>query len=454
MSKSFDYDLIVIGGGSGGVRASRMAASHGKKVALVEHQALGGTCVNVGCVPKKLFVYSAHFAEDFDDSKGFGWSTDKPSFNWHTLRDNKTSEVHRLNNIYNNLLETVDVQLIKGRGTLQNAHTVRVDNKDYTAAHILLATGSRPFIPDIPGSEHALVSDDIFYLGELPEKIVIIGGGYIAVEFACILNSFGVDTTLAYRGDMLLRGFDTDIRQRISTELIKKGIKCRFNSNVKSVDKQGNGQLCLSWDNGESSKADHILFATGRISNTTNLGLNNVNISTKNNGDIIVGDDYQTNIPSIYALGDLTGGKKLTPVALAEAMHFVDQLYHGKKEKMDYSSIPTAVFTLPNIATVGLTEEEARDKYTEISIFKSEFKSLKHALSGRDEKTFMKIIVDKKTDKVVGCHMLGNDSGEIIQGIAIAMKAGATKAIFDSTVGVHPTTAEEFVTMRVATSSD
>ncbi|MCY4328876.1 MAG: glutathione-disulfide reductase [Endozoicomonadaceae bacterium] len=454
MSKSFDYDLIVIGGGSGGVRASRMAASHGKKVALVEHQALGGTCVNVGCVPKKLFVYSAHFAEDFDDSKGFGWSTDKPSFNWHTLRDNKTSEVHRLNNIYNNLLETVDVQLIKGRGTLQNAHTVRVDNKDYTAAHILLATGSRPFIPDIPGSEHALVSDDIFYLDELPEKIVIIGGGYIAVEFACILNSFGVDTTLAYRGDMLLRGFDTDIRQRISTELIKKGIKCRFNSNVKSVDKQGNGQLCLSWDNGESSKADHILFATGRISNTTNLGLNNVNISTKNNGDIIVGDDYQTNIPSIYALGDLTGGKKLTPVALAEAMHFVDQLYHGKKEKMDYSSIPTAVFTLPNIATVGLTEEEARDKYTEISIFKSEFKSLKHALSGRDEKTFMKIIVDKKTDKVVGCHMLGNDSGEIIQGIAIAMKAGATKAIFDSTVGVHPTTAEEFVTMRVATSSD
>ena len=443
----FDYDLFVIGAGSGGVRAARMASSFGARVAITEDRYLGGTCVNVGCVPKKLLVYASHFSEDFENARGFGWKPGPAEFNWQKLIKNKNTEIERLNGVYEKILSSAGVELIDGHGTLVDEHTVAIDGKNYSAERILIATGGWPSIPDIPGKEHVISSNEVFFLEKLPEKVVIAGGGYIAVEFAGIFNGLGVDTTLLYRGPLFLRGFDEDVRKFLAEEMRKKGIKLKFETNIDSIEKTDN-QLLATLTDGSTLTADQILYATGRKPKTEGIGIESLGIKLDKAAAIIVNDEYQTNIPSIYAVGDVTNRINLTPVALAEGMFLARRLYNNEISPVDYENIPTCVFSQPNIGTVGLTEEEARDKYDQIDIYKSSFTPMKHTLSGDDEKTFMKLIVDKTTNLVIGVHMVGPDAGEIMQGIGIAMKAGATKADFDKTIGIHPTTAEEFVTMR------
>lgn len=449
----YDYDLFVIGAGSGGVRASRMAAATGARVAVAEEKYLGGTCVNVGCVPKKLFYYGAHFHEDFQDAKGFGWQVAHSDFDWPVLRDNKNAEIARLNGIYQKLLENAKVNIINGRARLIDAHTVAVGDKHYSAERILIAAGGRPFVPPFKGSEHVITSDEVFYMDTLPERALVVGGGYIAVEFAGILQGFGVATELSYRGNQLLKRFDHALGSRLADELVKKGIKLSLESNIDSIVKQDNNQLLVSFTDGEQRVYDQVLYATGRKAYTDDLGLSNTQVQRRDNGTIIVDDYFQTDEPSVFALGDIIGTPELTPVALAQGMAFVDSYYKDNRRLVDYDNIPTAVFCQPNIGTVGLSEASARKRFDEIAVFESEFSHLKHTLSKNTERTFMKIIVDQATDKVVGVHMLGADAGEIIQGIAIAIKAGATKAVFDSTIGIHPTAAEEFVTMREAVHS-
>lgn len=446
MSK-FEYDLFVIGAGSGGVRAARMSASLGARVAVAEDRYLGGTCVNVGCVPKKLLVYASHFSEDFENAKSFGWDISKTDFDWPTLIKNKNTEIKRLNGVYERILDNSGAKTIIGRAKIVDEHTVEVEGKHITAERILIATGGWPSVPDIPGKEHIISSNEAFFLDSLPEKIVIVGGGYIAVEFAGIFHGMGVDTTLLYRGPLFLRGFDQDVRQALADEMQKKGIKITFNSNIAAIKKSDNG-LIATLEDGEKLEAGQIMYATGRKPMTENLGLETVGIELDKNNAIKVNEQYQTNVPSIYAIGDVTNRVNLTPVALEEGMILAKRFYANEDKDVDYSNIPTCVFSQPNIGTVGLTEEEARDKFDEIEIYKSSFKPMKLSLSDSNEKTLMKIIVDKKTDLVVGVHMLGPDAGEIIQGIGIAIKAGATKKVFDSTIGIHPTAAEEFVTMR------
>ena len=443
----FDYDLFVIGAGSGGVRAARMSSSFGARVAITEDRYLGGTCVNVGCVPKKLLVYASHFSEDFENARGFGWKLGATDFNWQQLIKNKNTEIERLNGVYENILNSAGVELIEGHGTLVDEHTVAVDGKNYSAERILIATGGWPSIPDIPGKEHVISSNEVFFLETLPEKIVIVGGGYIAVEFAGIFNGLGVDTTLLYRGPLFLRGFDQDVREFLSDEMQKKGIKLKFETNIDSIEKTDN-QLLATLTDGTSLTADQILYATGRKPKTEGIDIESLGIKLDKNAAIVVNDQYQTNIPSIYAVGDVTNRVNLTPVALAEGMFLARHLYNNETSDVEYENIPTCVFSQPNIGTVGLTEEEARDGYDQIDIYKSSFTPMKHTLSGDDEKTFMKLIVDKATDRVIGVHMVGPEAGEIMQGIGIALKAGASKADFDKTIGIHPTTAEEFVTMR------
>jgi glutathione reductase (NADPH) len=443
----FDYDLFVIGAGSGGVRAARMASSFGARVAITEDRYLGGTCVNVGCVPKKLLVYASHFSEDFKNARGFGWRVGSTDFNWQQLIKNKNTEIERLNGVYEKILSSAGVELIEGHGTLVDEHTVAVDGKNYSAERILIATGGWPSIPDIPGKEHVISSNEVFFLEKLPEKVVIAGGGYIAVEFAGIFNGLGVDTTLLYRGPLFLRGFDEDVRKFLAEEMRKKGIKLKFETNIDSVEKTDN-QLLATLTDGSTLTADQILYATGRKPKTEGIGIESLGIKLDKAAAIVVNDEYQTNIPSIYAVGDVTNRVNLTPVALAEGMFLARRLYNNETSPVDYENIPTCVFSQPNIGTVGLTEEEARDQYEQIDIYKSSFTPMKHTLSGDDEKTFMKLIVDKATNRVIGVHMVGPEAGEIMQGIGIAMKAGASKADFDKTIGIHPTTAEEFVTMR------
>jgi glutathione reductase (NADPH) len=446
---SYDYDLFVIGAGSGGVRASRIAAGLGAKVAVAEDLYLGGTCVNVGCVPKKLFVYGSHFAEEFEAAAGFGWTVGESHFDWPTLRDNKTKEIERLNGIYDSMLKNAGVEIIHGRGTVVDAHTVAVGGKNYTAERILLAVGGWPMVPEIPGKEHIISSNEVFYLEEFPKRVIVVGGGYIAVEFAGIFQGFGSETHLLYRGDMFLRGFDDDIREFTASEMRKKGIDLQFNTNVTGIEKQADGSLLVSLTDGSTLEVDAIMYATGRKPKTENLGLDNTAVELTAKGSIMVNDDFQTAEPSIYAVGDVIDRMQLTPVALAEGMALARNLYSEKKDhKVDYDFIATAVFCQPNIGTVGYTEVQAKEKYGAVAVYKSEFKHMKHTLSGLGERTFMKLLVDQASDKVVGCHMVGADAGEIVQGIAIAMKAGATKADFDSTIGIHPTAAEEFVTMR------
>tara|TARA_R110001583_G_scaffold66117_3_gene190491 strand:+ start:14658 stop:16028 length:1371 start_codon:yes stop_codon:yes gene_type:complete len=445
----YDYDLFVIGAGSGGVRAARMSAGFGAKVAIAESRYLGGTCVNVGCVPKKLFSYAAHYREDFNDAKGFGWSSAVEPIDWPTLRDNKTREIERLNGIYGNLLSNAGVELLNGHASFVDAHTLSVDGKKYTAKRILIAVGGWPFIPDIPGREFAISSNEVFYLDTLPKHAVVVGGGYIATEFAGILHGLGVEVDQIYRRDLFLRGFDMEMREQLAEEMRNKGVKLRFNENVTRIEKEGD-RYRLSLENGESMLTDQVLYATGRKPLLEGLGLENTGVRLNDKGYIAVDATFQTSEPSVYAVGDVTGGMELTPVALAEGMNLAKRLYKGESKLVDYNFIPTAIFSQPNLATVGYSEEEARDKFTDIAVFTSRFTHLKHTLSGNKTKTLLKLIVDKASDKVVGAHMLGDEAGEIIQGLAVAIKAGATKADFDSTIGIHPTVAEEFVTMREA----
>ena len=443
----YDFDLFVIGAGSGGVRAARMASSHGVKVAIAEQRYLGGTCVNVGCVPKKLFVYASQFQDQFDAAAGFGWMVGKSTFDWPSLIANKNREIERLHAIYNNLLQKAGVSIITGRAQVLDAHSVSVDGKQYSAERILIATGGWPFVPDIPGKQHIVTSNEMFFLDQLPKHIIIVGGGYIAVEFASILNGLGVNTTLCHRGHKLLRGFDEDIRDFLADEMTRKGINILLNTDIEAIESAGDCFNVRLIDGGKVT-TDLVMYATGRTPNSTGFGLEKLGVEWDDEGAIKVNDDYQTNVPSIYALGDVTNRVCLTPVAIAEGMALVNKLYVNQPRPVDYDTIPTAVFSQPNIGTVGLTEAQAREKYPDIDIYKTSFTPMKNTLSGIDEKTLMKMIVVRSTDRVVGMHMAGPDAPEIIQGMAVAIRAGATKAVFDSTIGIHPTAAEEFVTMR------
>lgn len=449
-NSQYDYDLFVIGAGSGGVRASRMAASFGAKVAVAEDRYMGGTCVNVGCVPKKLYVYASAFANAFKDARGFGWRSEVPDFDWPTLRDNKIAEISRLNGVYENMLGNAGVEVVHGRARFVDNHTVAVDGKQFTAERILLATGTWPFIPDIPGKEHAITSNEIFDLPSFPKRIIVVGGGYIAVEFAGIFNGLGAETIQLYRGPLFLRGFDENIREFAAKEIAASGIDLRFNTNIERIDKQPDGSLSATLTDGQTLQADVILYATGRRPNLNDVGFDNVDIKLTDKGMVAVNDQYQTSEPNIYALGDITGGMELTPVALEEGMALAKTLYNNEPTQVDYDNIATAVFCQPNIGTCGLTEQQAQEKYGDITVFESNFRAMKHTIGGRQERTYMKLIVDTASDRVVGIHMVGEEAGEIIQGMAVAMKAGATKAVFDSTIGIHPTAAEEFVTMRTA----
>jgi len=447
MPHNFDYDYFVIGGGSGGVRSARIAALHGAKVGIAEGKHWGGTCVNVGCVPKKLFTYAADFGCAFKDSEGYGWSTEKASFDWKTLLNNKNKEIERLNGIYGNILGNAGVTTYEGYATFKDKHTVEVDGQEITAEKFLIAVGGTPRKPSYPGAEHTLNSDEIFYIDHLPKHIVIEGGGYIAVEFAHIFHGFGCDVTISYRKDVLVRDFDRDIANFLTEEMQKQGINLKLNTTIEKVEKNEN--LSVQLDNGEIIECGMVLSAIGRVPNLEKLGLQNTEIETQPNGQIKISDDYQTNVNNIYAVGDVTNKINLTPVAIAEGHILADRLFKkGDERQADFKNIATAIFSKPEIGTVGLSEEQAREQGVDIEIFKSNFKPMKHTLSGRDERTLMKLIVDKKTDKVLGAHMCGSDAAEMIQGISIAFQLGATKADFDRTIGIHPTSAEEWVTMR------
>ncbi|MBS8268050.1 glutathione-disulfide reductase [Halomonas litopenaei] len=448
----FDYDLFVIGAGSGGVRAARTAAATGARVAVAEDRYLGGTCVNVGCVPKKLYSYAAHFHEAFDDARGFGWQLDQaPSFDWATLRDNKIGEIKRLNGIYGKLLDNAGVRLINGRAKVVDEHRVEVGGEIISAEKILVAVGGWPWVPPFPGSELAMNSNQIFDLDEFPKRFLVLGGGYIAVEFASIFNGLGADAHLLYRGELFLRGFDQEVREFTRDEMAKKGVNLHFNTNIESLEKVEGG-IKATLTNGETLEVDAVLSATGRKPHLEGLGLDQLDIALNENGSIQVNDRFETSVPSILALGDVTGGPELTPVALAEAMHLVAHHYgDAPKAPMNYDNIATAVFCHPNIGTVGLSEEKAREVCKAVRVYSADFRPMKHTLSGSDERCLMKLIVDDESDVVVGAHMVGEEAGEVIQGIAIAVRAGLTKAAFDATVGIHPTGAEEFVTMRTPT---
>ena len=449
MNNDNSCDLFVIGAGSGGVRAARISAGLGAKVIVAEGLYLGGTCVNVGCVPKKLYVYGSEFGKAFKDAEGFGWTVDGTSFDWPTLRDNKTREISRLNSIYDRLLEGSGAQVISGMATLIDAQTVEVNGTQYHAKKILLATGSWPTKPEFPGNELAITSNEIFDLDSFPRRLLVVGGGYIATEFACIFNGLGAQVTQLYRGDLFMRGFDNDIRAFAAEEIRKTGVDLRFNSNIVSLTRTNDG-LEAQLTDGSSIVVDTVLCATGRHPNIEGLGLEKTAVTLDARGYVSADEHFQTDEPSIFALGDMTGGPQLTPVAIEQAMAFAQTQFGDAEKVMDYAFIPTAVFCQPNIGTVGLTEEETTARGIDIDVYLSDFKPMKHTLSGRDERTLMKMIVDKSSDRVIGLHMVGPDAGEICQGMAVAMKAGATKTDFDSTVGIHPTAAEEFVTMRTA----
>ena len=444
---TYDYDLISIGAGSGGVRASRLAAATGARVAVIESMRTGGTCGMRGCVPKKLLVYGAHFAHDFEDAVGFGWADSKPGFNWAKLIKTKNIELDRLEGIYHLLLKNAGVEEIQGKGQIVDPHSVKVNGKTITAETILIATGGWPTMPVIPGIEHAITSNEALELPVLPKRIAIVGGGYIAVEFAGIFNALGSKVYEIIRADKVLRGFDESMRDGLQDELTKKGVQILNEVNVTSIVKKGACEFNIQFDKHEPLDVDVVMYATGRAPNTKDIGLEDVGVQMNAEGAIVVDEYSQTNIENIYAIGDVTDRVNLTPVALAEGMAFVDTVYRGVQTAMDRDNIASAVFSQPPIATVGLTEKEAA-ALGPIDVYESRFRNMKHTLTGRNEMSKMKLIVDQTTDKVLGCHMMGLDSPEIIQGIAIALKCGATKSQFDSTIGIHPTAAEEFVTMR------
>ncbi|MEQ6917476.1 glutathione-disulfide reductase [Halomonas aquatica] len=448
----FDYDLFVIGAGSGGVRAARTAAATGARVAIAEDRYLGGTCVNVGCVPKKLYSFAAHFHEAFEDAGGFGWHLpEAPRFDWATLRDNKIGEIKRLNGIYGRLLDAAGVRLINERARVVDAHHVEVGGETLSAEKILVAVGGWPWMPDFPGNDLVVHSNQVFDLDTFPERFLVLGGGYIAVEFASIFNGLGSESHLVYRGELFLRGFDQEVREFTRDEMAKKGVNLHFDANIESVEKIAGG-LLVTLTNGEKLEVDAVLTATGRRPHLEGLGLDALDVALTESGHLAVNDRFETSVPSILALGDVIGGPELTPVALAEAMQLVRHHFEqSAPAALDYRNIPTAVFCHPNIGTVGLSEEQARQACGEIRVYTADFRPMKHTLSGSAERCLMKLIVDDVNDVVVGAHMVGEEAGEVIQGIAVAVRAGLTKADFDATVGIHPTGAEEFVTMREPT---
>jgi len=441
------FDLIVIGAGSGGVACARASAALGAKVAICENNKMGGTCVNRGCVPKKLYVTAANYATEIQNAKTYGWETPKPTHNWQTLKTNVFNEITRLNTIYDTLLKNTGVHIYKETAQIIDPKTIKINNQTITADKIMIATGGHPNVPDIPGIEHTITSDQAFHLPTLPEKITIVGGGYIAVEFATIFNGLGVDTTLIIRGETILRGFDQDIRNHITTQMQQKGIKIQNNTTITKI-KKTNSELNYQDNKGQQTKTQTVMVATGRTPNTANQGLENTKIETTKNGAIKTNEWHETSEKNIYAIGDVTDKINLTPVAINEGRAFAETHYGKEKRKMDYTNIPTAVFCTPPIGTIGLTEEQAQQQNKTIEIYQSTFKPMKYALSDTQEKTLIKLIVDKKTNKILGLHMAGQDAPEITQGFAAAIKAGATKKDFDQTIGIHPTSAEELVTMR------
>jgi glutathione reductase (NADPH) len=444
----YDFDLFVIGAGSGGVRAARMAAGFGAKVGVAESDRPGGTCVIRGCIPKKLLVYASHYAEDFADARSYGWTVGDTRFSWADLIANKDREIDRLSAIYSELLQKSGVTQLQGTATLQDGHTIAIAGRTVTAQHILIATGGRPHRPHIPGIEHAITSDEAFELAALPKRILVVGGGYIAVEFAGIFHGLGAHVTLAYRSGQLLRGFDQDVRDHVAAEMAKKGIRILLHTVVTRLEPRGDGTLNAAGIAGDDSVFDAVMHATGRVPNTAGLGLAELGVKLDEQGGIVVDRFSHSSVPGIHAVGDVTNRVALTPVAIREAAALATTLFGGARVPFDHENIPSAVFCQPPVGTVGLTQHEAVAKYGSVDIYKTAFRPLRHTLSGRDERSMMKLIVDSASQRVVGAHMVGADSPEIIQGVAIAVQAGLTKSQFDATVGIHPTAAEEFVTLR------
>jgi len=430
------------------VRASRVSAGYGAKVAIAESGRFGGTCVNVGCIPKKLFSYAAHFREDFALAADYGWTAGEPQFDWAKLLANKDREIARLNSVYERVLSLAGVEIIRGRAAVRGPHEVEIGGKRHTAKHILIATGSWPQVPQIPGRELAVTSNEAFTLERLPKRVIVVGGGYIAVEFASIFNGLGVETTLAYRGKRLLRGFDAELGERLGEEMAAKGVKVQFGEEPKAITKRRDGALEIEYMNGERQEADLVMFATGRHPNTADIGLEAAGVSLAEDGAVIVDKYSNSSVDSIHAIGDVTNRLNLTPVATAEAMWLARTLFHNEPTVVDHDNVPTTIFANPNVATVGLSEERARERFGAVDVYKTSFRALKLTMGDKKERTFMKLVVDRASQVVVGAHMIGVDAGEVIQGIAIAVKLGATKAQFDATIGIHPTAAEEFVTLR------
>ena len=451
---TFDDDLLVIGAGSGGVRAARTAAGLGARVTVVEDKALGGTCVNVGCVPKKLLWYGAHVNDDLEDAAGFGWHVPKATFSWETLRDHTLAEVRRLNGVYEKLFEVSGVQLVRGRGTLIDANTVEIVTSTgllrRSAKHILIATGGAPVRPAIPGAEHAVVSDDLFTLPTWPKRVAVIGGGYIGVEFAGIFHGTGSTVHMIIRGEGVLNGFDHDVVNSLGEALKRRGLEPHYRTNVTAIEKHGaHKTVVIDGPAGvRRLDVDLVVLATGRAPLIAGLGLESVGVATDRKGAVMVDDHFATTVPGIYAIGDVVDRHNLTPVALAQGMLVARTLFGEPPTPLDWENIPTAVFSNPPVGTVGLSEAEARRRFADVVVYRSIFAPLKSKVSGREEKTMMKLVVDASNDRVIGVHMVGPDAGEIVQGFAVALKCGATKARFDATIGIHPTAAEEFVTMR------
>jgi glutathione reductase (NADPH) len=445
---AFDFDLYVIGAGSGGVRLSRMAAGLGARVAIAESSRVGGTCVIRGCVPKKLLVYASHYSEEIEDAAGFGWTIEPGKFSWETLIERKNKEIDRLNGIYLKMLADSGVTLHPARATVTGPNEVEVDGTRYTAKYIVIATGARPEMPRLPGIELALSSDEALDLPHLPARVGIVGGGYIAVEFAGIFNGVASNVDLLVRGPRILRGFDEEVRAFAENEIRKKGVTIDTHTEVTALEKKSDGSIAATLGDGTQRLYDCVLYATGRAPNTAGLGLEKLGIELDKHGAVPVDNYAATSVPSIFAIGDVTDRIQLTPVAIHEGSALARTLFGGERVGANHENVPSAVFCQPEIATVGLTEEQARQRFGELDVYRTSFKSMRHTLSGRDERNFMKLIVDRASQRVVAAHMVGRDAAEIIQGIAIAVRMGATKAQFDQTVGIHPTAAEEFVTMR------
>lgn len=444
---SYDYDLFVIGAGSGGVRAARMSATYGAKVAIAEEYRVGGTCVIRGCVPKKLFVYASHFAEEFEQAAGFGWQVGASHFDWPTLIANKDAEINRLNGIYIRNLEASGVEILNGRAVLKDAHTVLLDGREISAKYILVAVGATPFMPQIDGIEHAISSNEAFHIEALPRDIIVVGGGYIAVEFAGIFNGLGVNTTLVYRGEEILRGFDNEVRTHLHAEMVKKGVNIKTESDVAAITPQADGYQ-VSFTDGSQQTTGLVMYATGRVPKTQELGLEDAGVETGQRGEILVDARSQTNIGNIYAVGDVTERAQLTPVAIREGAAFAETVFNDNPQQVDHSLIPTAVFSQPPIGTIGMGEEEAQAAGLDFDVYATTFRAMKNTLSGSEEKTLMKLLVEKASDKIIGLHIVGPDSGEMIQAFGVAVTMGATKAQFDATIAVHPTAAEELVTFK------